>query len=228
MFCPNCGRADIAKYENNLPVADFSCLTGHEDYELKSKKGRFGPRIVDGAYGAMMRRLAASDNPNLICMNYDLNRRSVTDLFVLPKQFFMPDLIEERPPLGPHARRAGWVGCNIRLDRVPESGKVFVVRERQLLAKADVLDQWRSTLFLRDKGVEARGWLIEVMRCVDAIGRAAFSLDDVYAYEDRLTELYPNNQNVRPKIRQQLQVLRDQGYIDFSGKGRYRLSRSPD
>ena len=172
----------------------------------------------------MMKRLAASDNPNLLCMNYDLNRRSVTDLFVVPKQFFTSDLIEERPPLGPEARRAGWVGCNIRLDHVPASGKVFVVREGQLLAKRDVQAQWASTLFLRGRGEAARGWLIEVMRCVEALGRAAFSLDDIYAYEAHLSALYPGNANVRPKIRQQLQVLRDQGYVVFEGRGRYRLA----
>ena len=222
MFCPNCGRADISRYANNQPVADFSCQTCHEDYELKSKKGRFGPKIVDGAYGTMMRRLEASDNPNLICMNYDLNRRSVTDLFVVPKQFFTTDLIEERPSLGPNARRAGWIGCKIRLDRVPASGKVFVVRESQLVPKGDVRALWDSTLFLRGRGEAARGWLIEVMRCVDQIGRDAFSLDDVYAYEAHLSDLYPGNANVRPKIRQQLQVLRDQGYVAFEGHGRYR------
>ena len=175
MFCPNCGRADISQYAANRPVADFACQTCHEDYELKSKKGRFGTKIVDGAYGAMMTRLAASDNPNLICMAYDLNRKSVTDLFVVPKQVFTSDLIEARPPLRPHARRAGWTGCNIRLDRVPASGRVFVVREGALLAKRDVQAQWASTLFLRGRGEAARGWLIEVMRCVEALGRAAFT-----------------------------------------------------
>ena len=54
------------------------------------------------------------------------------------------------------------------------------------------------------------------MRCVEAIGRDAFSLDDVYAYEAQLSALYPGNANVRPKIRQQLQVLRDQGYVESS------------
>jgi type II restriction enzyme len=29
--------------------------------------------------------------------------------------------------------------------------------------------------------------------------------------------------NVRPKIRQQLQVLRDRGWTEFVGRGRYRL-----
>jgi len=64
---------------------------------------------------------------------------------------------------------------------------------------------------------------MEVMKCVDLIGRRDFTLDDVYAQEARLHALYPGNRNVRPKIRQQLQVLRDQGYIEFLGNGQYRL-----
>ena len=62
------------------------------------------------------------------------------------------------------------------------------------------------------------------MRCVEGLGRAAFTLDEVYACEAELSALYPANRNVRPKIRQQLQVLRDQGYIAFLGRGRYRLA----
>jgi type II restriction enzyme len=62
------------------------------------------------------------------------------------------------------------------------------------------------------------------MKCVDAIGRQDFTLDDVYAQEDRLHRLYPGNRNVRPKIRQQLQVLRDRRYLNFMGRGRYRLA----
>ncbi len=61
------------------------------------------------------------------------------------------------------------------------------------------------------------------MKCVEAIGRAEFALSDVYAFEDRLSRLYPGNNNVRPKIRQQLQVLRDQGFLEFAGRGLYRL-----
>lgn len=53
-------------------------------------------------------------------------------------------------------------------------------------------------------------------------GRPDFSLNDIYAYEGRLSALYPANNNVRPKIRQQLQVLRDRGWIVFDGRGRYR------
>jgi type II restriction enzyme len=50
-----------------------------------------------------------------------------------------------------------------------------------------------------------------------------FTLEDVYAFEPRLRAAYPNNNNIRPKIRQQLQVLRDNGYLEFRDRGLYRL-----
>jgi len=68
-----------------------------------------------------------------------------------------------------------------------------------------------------------RGWLIEVMKCVEALGRQEFELADVYAFEARLSALYPNNRHVKQKIRQQLQVLRDRGYLEFLSRGRYRV-----
>jgi type II restriction enzyme len=179
---------------------------------------------MDGAYGAMCQRLQASNNPNLLLMNYDLARLSVTDLIIVPKHFFVREVIRERPPLAATARRAGWIGCNILLSEIPETGKLFIVRNGEPLPKGDVLDQWRRTLFLRDQAVEARGWLIEVMKCIERLGRREFTLDDVYAFEDQLSRLYPGNQHVRPKIRQQLQCLRDQGYLKFLSRGRYRLN----
>ena len=223
LYCPNCGAEAITKYANNLPVADFHCQLCRENFELKSQKKRFGPKINDGAFGTMCQRLAANDNPNLILMNYDLARLSVTDLFFVPKHFFVREIIQERKPLAVTARRAGWIGCNILIGEVPVAGKIYLVRDGRQAPKGLVLEQWRSTLFLKDESGSARGWLIEVMKCVDAIGLRDFSLDDVYAQEERLHRLYPANQNVRPKIRQQLQVLRDRGYLDFVSRGRYRL-----
>lgn len=60
------------------------------------------------------------------------------------------------------------------------------------------------------------------MNTVEAIGRPEFTLDDVYAHEASLSALYPGNNNVRPKIRQQLQVLRDRDWLAFNGRGTYR------
>jgi hypothetical protein len=38
----------------------------------------------------------------------------------------------------------------------------------------------------------------------------------------QLEDLHPANRHVRDKIRQQLQVLRDLGLIEFLGRGGYR------
>ena len=174
----------------------------------------------------MTERLAASNNPNLLLLNYDLQRLAVTNVVVVPKHFFVSDIIEKRKPLAPTAKRAGWVGCNILLNAIPAAGKIYFVRAGEAVPRTSVLAQWQQTLFLRDEGSDARGWLIETMKCVEAIGKNEFDLDDVYVFEERLSLLYPNNRHVRQKIRQQLQVLRDHGYLDFVSRGHYRLRRS--
>jgi Dam-replacing HTH domain len=58
----------------------------------------------------------------------------------------------------------------------------------------------------------------------NAVGKKRnFTLGEIYAFERHLGDLYPGNQNVKPKIRQQLQFLRDRGFIDFVSRGSYRL-----
>jgi type II restriction enzyme len=223
VFCPNCGQAKINPFPANTPVADFFCTSCNEEYELKSQKSKFGNKITDGAFRTMCERLAASNNPNLFLLNYDLKQRSVRDFFVVPKHFFVREIIQERKPLAVTARRAGWIGCNILLSQIPDSGKIFIVRSGNIQPKGLVLAQWQKTLFLRDESAEARGWLIEVMKCVELIGKVEFDLEDVYNFEDRLKSIYPNNMHVKHKIRQQLQVLRDRGYLDFVSRGHYRL-----
>jgi type II restriction enzyme len=222
-FCPNCGAERLTKFQNNRPVADFYCSTYSEEFELKSQKASFGSRIADGAYGTMCKRLAARNNPNLMLLNYT-PAVGVDNLMIVPKHFFIEDVIEKRRPLGEHARRAGWVGCNILLSRIPESGKIFIVRDKLVVDRHAVLSQWRKTAFLQDEPTASRGWLLNVLKCVDDVGTKDFSLDEVYAFESRLSGLYPMNRHVRQKIRQQLQVLRDRGYLQFLGRGRYRVT----
>jgi type II restriction enzyme len=213
------------QYDNNSRIADFYCAECGENYELKSQsKKRFDAKLVDGAYGAMMARLAGPGVPNLLLLGYETQALQVTNLLVVPKQFFIPTLIEQRKPLAASARRAGWIGCNILLDLIPRSGRIVLIRDKIPTSKADVMAKWRRTLFLRDQhDLGARGWLLSVMRCIEQLGRATFALEDVYSCENELKRTYPSNQNIRPKIRQQLQVLRDKGYLKFLGKGTYRL-----
>jgi type II restriction enzyme len=109
-YCPHCGNAKMSQFPNNSPLADFLCTSCNEEFELKSQKGKFGAKVADGAYKKKCERLAASNNPNLLLMNYDLKTLAVVNLLIVPKHFFVRDIIKERKPLAATARRAGWIG----------------------------------------------------------------------------------------------------------------------
>jgi len=225
VFCPNCGRLDIDKYPNNRPVADFYCSNCKEDYELKSKQDGLGAKVLDGAYRTMIERLQSNNNPNFFLLNYDLGNLTVLNFLVIPKHFFIPEIIERRNPLAMTARRSGWVGCNIILQSIPESGKIFFVKNQQVEPKEKVLNEWKRTLFLREeKEISTKGWLLDIMRSIEKLGKREFILDDVYAFENELSRLHPDNKHIKDKIRQQLQVLRDKGYLEFTGRGNYQLT----
>jgi len=225
IFCPNCGKLKIDKYPNNQPVADFYCSNCNEDFELKSKRDGIGNKIVDGAYRTMLERLTSSNNPNFFLLNYNLTNFEIINFLVIPKHFFIPQIIEKRKPLSSTARRAGWIGCNIILKSIPQTGKIFFVKNKQVEQKEKVLADWKKTLFLREeKEILARGWLLDVMRCVDSLNKKEFALDEVYSFEKELSKLHPENKHIKDKIRQQLQFLRDKGYLDFVSRGYYRLT----
>ena len=223
MYCPACGDKPLTDFENNTPVADFFCALCNEEFELKSKKSKFGKKVTDGAYSTMMERLRSDSVPSLMLLQYNKAAFGVTDLFVVPKQFFVTDLIEKRKPLAASARRAGWVGCNILIDKIPKAGRIPLITNRIPHPKDIVVEKWQKTSFLRKQTLARKGWVLDVLNCVENIGQAEFTLDDVYKFENYLGELHPENNNVKPKIRQQLQVLRDAGLLVFTGRGRYRL-----
>ena len=127
-YCPNCGQDYLSEFANNRPVADFFCSACEEQFELKSKRGNSGKKIVDGAYGSMIERISSDKNPNFFFLSYETETQSVKDFLIIPKHFFTPQIIEKRKPLPVTARRAGWEGCNIVLTSIPESGKIFYVK----------------------------------------------------------------------------------------------------
>lgn len=58
---------------------------------------------------------------------------------------------------------------------------------------------------------------------VRSLNKTEFWLSDMYGREEEIAKLHPSNHHVREKIRQQLQVLRDLGHLEFLGDGQYRL-----
>jgi type II restriction enzyme len=224
IFCPSCGNPELSPQKNNAPVSDFCCNSCKEEYELKSKKDSLGKKIVDGAYSTMISRLADSNNPSFFFLNYEARSLQVKNFIVIPKHFFVPEMIEERKPLAGTAQRAGWIGCNILLGNIPDSGKIFFIKNGKIESNETVLSSWKKTVFLKEeKKLSAKGWLVDVMRCAERVGRQDFTLDDMYRFEAELSLLHPENNHVKDKIRQQLQVLRDKNYLEFVSRGKYRL-----
>lgn len=223
-YCPCCGGIELNEYENNRPVADFFCKKCDEDFELKSKNGKLSSVINDGAYYAMIERINSNKNPNFFFLTYSKNW-IVENFIIIPKQFFTPEIIIKRNSLKETAKRAGWIGCNINISNIAEVGKIFLIKDSKIIDKKVVENSFNKTLFLRDKKTDAKGWLLDVMLCVDAIHSNVFTLDDIYQFENKLKLKYPNNNFIRDKIRQQLQVLRDKGIIEFIGRGNYKKTQ---
>jgi len=219
-YCTNCSAQSLAEFANNKPVADFYCENCNEQYELKSKKAKLSNVVNDGAYKTMIERINSKDNPSFFFLTYS-KEYTVNNFLIIPKHFFTPDIIVKRKPLSVTAKRAGWVGCNIDLRQVPESGKVFLVKDQQVIPRENVTQQFQKTLFLREQSIASRGWTLDVWECIDRLD-VSFSLNQVYAFAYELQLKHPENNHIKDKIRQQLQVLRDKGIIEFISRGHYR------
>ena len=221
VFCPCCGNSHVEKMQNNFPVADIFCKRCGEIFELKSKKNSTGAKILDGAYHTMIERITSNTNPQLLVMNYSENL-SVTNLIFIPKFFFTPAIIERRKPLSQNARRAGWIGCNILYKKIPEQGKIHIIREGEELKSDEVTSQYLRIKKLQIDNVRLRGWMLDVLNCINDIKSEIFTLNEIYKYAEFLKDRHFYNHNVEAKIRQQLQFLRDRGFIEFIGRGIYK------
>lgn len=225
LYCPHCARPKIFHEANNAKARDFSCPNCGEIYEMKSKKSAFGNTINDGAFETMKTRAGDSDSPSFFLLRYSsLDWRAVS-LEAIPRMFILPDMVIARKPLSATAVRGPWVGCNIDIRRVPESGRIRLITDGKPASPKAVMNSWHRITFLDERqSLPQRGWTIDVMSEVDALQRSEFSLDDLYiAATDRLKALHQDNHHIHDKIRQQLQVLRDAGYLRFLGRGKYGL-----
>lgn len=113
--------------------------------------------------------------------------------------------------------------CNILLSKIPADAKIPVVVNGEALTSRSVRNAYRRLSPIENLTVESRGWTLDVLNVVRSLNKTNFVLADVYAKADYLGQLHCNNSHVRDKIRQQLQVLRDMGILEFLGNGAYRL-----
>jgi type II restriction enzyme len=219
LYCPACANDELIQTKNNTKVFDFVCPSCISRFQLKSGKRWDEHRIPDASYGAMMEAISNDSNPNLFVLHYDTNY-TVRNLLLIPSFFLFSSAIEKRPPLAITARRAGWVGCNILLCNIPSTGKISIVADGLIADPTEVRSSYLKVKTFSFLNTSVRGWALDVYRIIEMLPRR-FTLREVYAHERRLIEAHPGNRNIRAKIRQQLQVLRDMGIITFLGGGDY-------
>lgn len=223
MYCPNCLNLHITPAEANTEVVDFSCTGCNHDFQLKSKKNKISGKITDGAYRPMIERIEANTAPDFFFMEYLPQEWVVRNLFLVPRFFMNKTIIEKRSPLSSTAQRKGWIGCNILFSKLPEEGRIAIVKDEKAVQKENVQNKYRALAFLDSKNYAQRGWFADVLYYVRKLGSKSFSLSDMYQFADELEKLHPENKHIREKIRQQLQMLRDRHILRFDGEGMYSV-----
>ena len=122
------------------------------------------------------------------------------------------------------AKRAGWTGCLILLNQIPDFGKIKLVEKGRFVQRDKVRTAWDKTKFLAEqKNIQTRGWTLDILSYVEKLNNT-FSLNDMYAFESQLSAKHPENKHIKEKIRQQLQILRDRGLIEFLRPGLYKFN----
>jgi hypothetical protein len=111
------------------------------------------------------------------------------------------------------------------LDAIPkEKTKKLLLNDKDIFARTEQEDNIQD---IYDGGVQSIitnlfGWEKDIFQCLLTIPDSAFTLQEVYRFENQLGQLHPDNMHIKEKIRQQLQYLRDLGLLEFVSPGKYR------
>ena len=221
-YCLKCESNVLDPTRANTRTRDFRCARCHHAYELKSKRGAFTNQVLDGAYPAMMQTIKEGSTPTFLLLEYTRSW-SIVGLKAIHHSLITETAIKPRKPLSTNAQRAGWIGCNIMLPAIAIEGQIALVRDGVLQPKKAPREAFARLENLSLLSSYQRSWAGTVLKLLHRLPAKPFVLEDVYGFASELETIYPRNQHVKPKIRQQLQVLRDAGLIRFLGKGKYEF-----
>ncbi len=223
LYCPCCDSNHLSQLATNTPAIDYRCPECGPGFQLKCSNKPFGRRLLDGAYSRMHYAILHAQTPHFFLMSYELKTLGIQTVICIPDFALTESALEKRKPLAASARRAGWIGCNILLDRIPGDARIHLVKDSQPVSTSRVRAAYKKLKPSASLALEKRGWTLDVLNVVRSLQKPQFELSEVYALEKSLAQLHPQNRHVRDKIRQQLQALRDLGFVEFLGSGSYRL-----
>jgi type II restriction enzyme len=172
----------------------------------------------------MVKAVQSDEAPSFYFMQYDLATWRVRNLLLVPHFAFPLSAIIRRNPTTPKGRGKPWIGCNFALNRIHSDARISVVSEEAITSATEVRERF-SLVRKQVEGltVKQRGWRLDVLRVIQSLGKNEFSTSDAYAFERELEQLHPGNRNIKAKIRQQLQELRDRNLLLHVGRNCWRL-----
>lgn len=222
-YCLRCDSEFLSQTRANTRSRDFICEQCGHGYELKSKMGAFTAKILDGAYSAMISTIRNDKTPTFLLLEYS-SSWSIRSLKAVHHSLITEASIQARRPLSPSAKRAGWIGCNIVLPAIAVEGQIPLLHEGVLQPKSASRRAFTRLENLASLSHADRGWAATILNFTNRLPSREFLLTDMYRFGPELQALFPSNRHIEPKIRQQLQILRDAGLVRFLGRGRYELT----
>ena len=226
LYCPACECNELAAERPGRKVVDFHCDSCSERYQLKARREPLRGQVQDAAYEPLAQAIRDGTAPSFFLMHYRLKDWHVQNLVLVPRFFLSLSAVVPRNPLGPKHPRKGHVLCNLALSQLPLDARIPVVLDGKAMPWEVVRSEWERFAFLQEKTHKVRGWTSDVLACVRRLSKSIFTAGEFYAdFEVELRDLHPSNLHVKDKIRQQLQVLRRQGVLEFVRPGVYRQIR---
>lgn len=223
LYCASCASRSLRRCPSNTAGVDFTCPECGDPYQLKSLAQPPARRIPDAAYWVMRRLIRTGNAPSLFALHYSPYNWTVRNLLLIPRFAISLSAILRRRPTLPKGRNRPWVGCDYALERILLDARIPVVIDGRVVPSSEVRDQFRRLRPLKRQRWYNRGWTMDVLKVARALGKPEFTLAEMYTRAEQLRRLHPDNRHVEEKIRQQLQRLRDLGFLEFVSRGTYRV-----
>ena len=113
--------------------------------------------------------------------------------------------------------------CDLDLTCIPSDGLIPVVSNGSEIKQIIVRAAYQTSKRFGEIPLSKRGGTALVLAVIRRIGAKEFTSADMHRYAGEMHKVYPENNHVEAKVHQQLQVLRDLGYLEFLGRGEYRV-----
>lgn len=218
IFCPVCGNF-LEKHKTDKPINDLFCPKCKNDFELKSKHWEIGKKLPAWNYEKAILQMETKPM-HLFILKYS-DDFTITDFLLVPKYFFTKDILVKRPKA--LKNRPNYFMSDIDFSSIPESWKIYYLKNRTYKTKTEILKDFQKIRFLENEKQSSKWWIFDIMKCIEKLNKKEFSLQEIYTFENHLKEKYPQNNFIKDKIRQQLQFLRNKKFLEFLWNWKYRV-----